>query len=157
MSRRRGSVERAIQPDVIYNSVLLTKFINRITYDGKRETARKIVYGALEKIKEMKKGEDPFKVFSEAIKNASPVMEVKGRRVGGATYQVPMEVRKKRSVSLGMRWVIKYSRERAGKSMIEKLAKELVDASNLMGATVKKKDDTHRMAEANKAFAHFRW
>ncbi|OGI05894.1 MAG: 30S ribosomal protein S7 [Candidatus Margulisbacteria bacterium GWF2_35_9] len=157
MSRRRRSVERKKSVDVKFNSIIATKFINRLMLDGKRSTAETIFYGALEMISDMKKEEDAFKVFNDAIKNTSPAMEVKSRRVGGATYQVPMEVRKKRSLSLAMRWLVQYSRERAGKSMEEKLAKELLDASGMVGASVKKKDDMHRMAEANKAFAHFRW
>ncbi|MDD5455630.1 MAG: 30S ribosomal protein S7 [Candidatus Margulisbacteria bacterium] len=157
MSRRRQSIERKIGLDVKYNSVLVSQFIGKLMMDGKKSTAETIFYSALDKIAEMKKGEDPFKVFSDALKNASPVMEVKGRRVGGATYQVPVEVRKKRSTSLGMRWLVQYSRARAGKSMIEKLARELIEASENTGSSIKKKDEMHKMAEANKAFAHFRW
>ena len=157
MSRRRQSIERKIGLDVKYNSVLVSQFIGKLMMDGKKSTAETIFYNALDKIAEIKKGEDPFKIFSDALKNASPVMEVKGRRVGGATYQVPVEVRKKRSTSLGMRWLVQYSRARAGKSMIEKLARELIEASENTGASIKKKDEMHKMAEANKAFAHFRW
>ncbi len=157
MSRRRGSVERKVEPDVRYNSVLVTKFINRLMLDGKKDKVRNIFYAALDKIAEVKKGEDPFKVFNDAIKNATPLMEVKSRRVGGATYQVPMEVRKKRAVSLSFRWIVKYAKDRNGKSMVEKLARELMEAAEGTGASVKKKDDVHRMAEANKAFAHFRF
>jgi small subunit ribosomal protein S7 len=157
MSRRRGSVERKVEPDVRYNSILVTKFINRLMLDGKKEKVRSIFYKALDKIAEVKAGEDPFKIFNEAVKNATPLMEVKSRRVGGATYQVPMEVRKKRATSLAFRWLVKYSNERNGKSMVEKLARELMEAAEGNGSSVKKKDDVHRMAEANKAFAHYRW
>ena len=157
MSRRRGSIERKIEPDVRYNSLLVTKFINKLMLDGKKEKVRNIFYKALDKIAQVKQGEDPFKVFNEAVKNATPLMEVKSRRVGGATYQVPMEVRKKRAISLAFRWLVKYSNERSGKSMVDKLAREFMDAADGTGSSVKKKDDVHRMAEANKAFAHFRY
>ena len=157
MSRRRKSVERIIEPDEKYNSILVSQFVNRMMYDGKKTLALTIFYGALDKISEMKKDSDSFKVFSEAIKNVCPVMEVKSRRVGGATYQVPVEVRKKRSLSLAMRWIVANTRKRQGKSMIEKLSKELVEASENMGPSIKKRDDVHKMAESNKAFAHFRW
>lgn len=157
MSRRRKSIERNIQPDIRYNSVLVTKFISQLMCDGKKALARSVLYGALDHISEVKKGEDAYKIFSEAIKNAMPQMEVKSRRVGGATYQVPMEVRKKRSQSLAFRWIVKYAQDRNGRSMKEKLARELMDAAENTGSTIKKRDDVHRMAEANKAFAHFRY
>ncbi len=157
MSRRRQSEERVIEPDIKYGSVLVSQFVNRLMLDGKKTIAETIFYDALDKISEIKKESDSFKVFSEAMKNAAPVMEVKSRRVGGATYQVPIEVRKKRSLSLAMRWIVAYTRLRPGKSMVEKLAKELIDASENTGASIKKRDDVHKMAEANKAFAHFRW
>ena len=157
MSRRRQSEERVIQPDSKYNSVLVSQFVHRLMLDGKKAVAQQIFYSALDIITDTKKEADAFKVFCDAIKNVAPVMEVKGRRVGGATYQVPVEVRKKRSLSLGMRWLVKYCRERSGKSMAEKLARELMDASENTGAAIKKREDVHRMAEANKAFAHFRW
>lgn len=157
MSRRRKSIERKIAPDMKYNSVLVSQFINKLMLSGKKAKSQIIFYEALDKISELKKDSDSFKLFCEAVKNASPVMEVKSRRVGGATYQVPVEVRKKRSSSLGIRWLIQYARERSGKSMIEKLAREFIDASENTGATIKKRDDVHKMAESNKAFAHFRW
>jgi small subunit ribosomal protein S7 len=157
MSRRRSSVERKIEPDVKYNSLLVTKFVNSLMLDGKKDKVRNIFYKALDKISEIKQGEDPFKIFNNAVKNVTPLMEVKSRRVGGATYQVPMEVRKKRATSLAFRWLVKYSNDRNGKSMVDKLAKELIDASEGLGSSFKKKEDVHRMAEANKAFAHFRY
>ena len=157
MSRRRSSLDRKITPDVKYNSILVSQFINRLMLDGKKAKAESIFYGALDRISEIKKEEDAFKIFSQAVKNVSPVMEVKSRRVGGATYQVPVEVRKKRSTSLAMRWLVQFSRSRSGKSMIDKLARELIDAAENAGSSIKKRDDLHRMAEANKAFAHFRW
>lgn len=157
MSRRHQSIERKVKPDVKFNSIVATQFINRLMLDGRKATAEGVFYGALDKIATLRQETDPFKVFSEAVKNVSPAMEVKSRRVGGATYQVPMEVRRKRSLSLGMRWLVAYSRLRPGKSMVEKLAKELLEASENQGGSIKKRDDVHKMAEANKAFAHFRW
>lgn len=156
MSRRRKSIERKIEPDFRYNSLLVSKFINRMMRNGAKTTATNIFYKSMDEIARIKK-EDPFKIFSEAIKNSTPLMEVKSRRVGGATYQVPMEVRKKRGTALAFRWIVKYANDRNGKSMIEKLSKELIEASENNGATIKKRDDVHKMAESNKAFAHFRY
>lgn len=156
MSRNRKAPKREILPDPVYHSDMLTKFMNRVMQRGKKSIAEKIVYGTLDVIKE-KTGKDAIGVFRQAMDNAMPVIEVRARRVGGATYQVPVEVRPERRVSLGMRWILAAARARSGKSMCEKLAAELMDASNGAGVAVKKKDDTHRMAEANKAFAHYRW
>jgi len=154
---RKGRVERReIPPDPKYNDVLLQKFINCVMRKGKKSLAEKIVYGALDIIKERTK-EDPLKVFKQAIENVKPVLETRPRRVGGATYQVPIEVRPERRVSLAIRWVIQYAKERNEKTMMERLAGELLDAYHNRGAAIKKKEDTHRMAEANKAFAHYRW
>ncbi|NLG85521.1 MAG: 30S ribosomal protein S7 [Firmicutes bacterium] len=154
---RRGSVpRREIPPDPIYNNPLVTKFINKIMYSGKRSLAERIFYMALERIGE-KSGKDPMEVFQQALKNVMPVLEVRPRRVGGATYQVPIEVRPERRISLAMRWIVTSARERGERTMTEKLAAELLDAAQGVGASVKKKEDTHRMAEANKAFAHYRW
>ena len=143
-------------PDPIYNDVVITKLINNIMLDGKRGVAQKIVYGALDVVKEQT-GEDPLEVFYKALNNAMPVLEVKARRVGGANYQVPMEVRPERRQTLGLRWIVRYARARGEKTMIERLSKEIMDASNELGGAVKRKDEMHRAAEANKAFAHFRW
>ncbi len=154
---RRGNVpKREILPDPVYNSVVLTKFINQVMLDGKKGTAESIVYGALDIVKE-KTGKDPLEVFEEAMKNVMPVLEVKARRVGGANYQVPIEVRADRRQTLGIRWLVMFARKRGGKTMEEKLAGELMDAANNTGAAVKRREDTHKMAEANKAFAHYRW
>lgn len=154
---RRGHIpKRKILPDPKYKSVRLTKMINQIMLDGKKGTAESIVYGALDIIKE-KTGQEPIEVFEEAIKNVMPVLEVKARRVGGANYQVPIEVRPERRQTLAIRWITNYTRQRGGRSMEEKLANELIDAANNTGSSVKKKEDTHKMAEANKAFAHYRW
>jgi small subunit ribosomal protein S7 len=143
-------------PDPVYNSKVLTKLINQIMLDGKKGVAEKICYGAFEIVRK-KTGKDPMEVFEQALKNVMPVLEVKARRVGGANYQVPVEVRPERRQTLAIRWITKYSRERAGKTMEERLADELMDAANNTGASVKRKEDTHKMAEANKAFAHYRW
>ena len=143
-------------PDPVYNSVILTKFINQVMLDGKKGVAERIVYGAFEIIKD-KTGKDPMEVFDEAMKNVMPVLEVKARRVGGANYQVPVEVRPERRQTLGIRWLVINTRKRGGKTMQEKLAAELMDAANNVGASVKKREDTHKMAEANRAFAHYRW
>lgn len=156
MPRRGGAPKRDVLPDPVYNSVILTKFINQVMLDGKKGVAERIVYGAFEIIKE-KTGKEPMEVFDEAMKNVMPVLEVKARRVGGANYQVPMEVRPERRQTLGIRWLVMNTRKRSGKSMEEKLAAELMDAANNMGASVKKREDTHKMAEANRAFAHYRW
>jgi len=154
---RRGFVPvREILPDPVYNDVMIAKFINKIMKDGKRSVAEKIFYGSLDIIKEKTK-KDPVAVFHQALENVMPVIEVKPRRVGGATYQVPVEVRPSRKEALGFRWVIAYARARGGKTMAEKLAAELIDASSGVGASIKKREDTHKMAEANKAFAHYRF
>jgi small subunit ribosomal protein S7 len=149
--------KREATPDPIYNSALLTKFINTVMKRGKRSTAEQILYKSLNIVKE-KTGDDPLKVFKKAIDNVKPSLEVKSRRVGGSNYQVPIEVNPNRRLSLSIRWLVTYARSRGdGKTMEEKLANEFLDASNLRGGAVKKREDTHRMAEANKAFAHYRW
>ena len=154
--RKRQAVKRDVLPDPIYKSKVVTKLINQIMKDGKKGTAQKILYGAFDLVKEKTK-EDPMVVFEKAMNNIKPALEVKSRRVGGANYQVPVEVKPERAQALGFRWLINYARLRNGHSMAENLANEIIDASNGVGASVKKKDDTHKMAEANKAFAHFRW
>ncbi|MGI5863370.1 MAG: 30S ribosomal protein S7 [Myxococcales bacterium] len=156
MPRRREVQKRKILPDPKYQDRLVTKFINNLMRKGKRSTAEAICYGALDLIQERTK-EEPLKIFKKALENIKPVIEVKSRRVGGATYQVPVEVRQDRRVALGMRWLIGYSRARGEKTMREKLAGEILDAANNRGNAVKKREDTHKMAEANKAFAHYRW
>jgi small subunit ribosomal protein S7 len=154
---RRGHIaKRDILPDPLYNSKVVTKLINNIMYDGKKGVGQTIVYGAFDIMKE-KTGKDPLELFQVALNNIMPVLEVKARRIGGATYQVPIEVRTERRQALGMRWLIDYSRKRGEKTMRERLAGELMDASNNVGSSVKKREDTHKMAEANKAFAHYRW
>mgnify|MGYP002954355784 FL=1 len=154
---RRGNVpKREILPDPMYNSVLVTKLVNSIMLDGKKGVAQKVVYGAFDIIKE-KTGNEPLDVFTQAMENIMPVLETKTRRVGGANYQVPMEVRPARRQTLGLRWLTAYSRARGERTMAERLAGELMDAANNTGAAVKKREDTHKMAEANKAFAHYRW
>jgi small subunit ribosomal protein S7 len=154
---RKGNVpRREVLPDPLYNSILVSKFVNCVMWDGKKSTAEQIFYDAL-KIIQQKTGDDPVKVFKKAVENVKPVLEVKTRRVGGANYQVPVEVNANRRVSLSIRWLITYSRARKEKSMEEKLAAELLDAANNRGATLKKREDVHKMAEANKAFAHYRW
>ncbi|HEV8231149.1 MAG TPA: 30S ribosomal protein S7 [Thermoanaerobaculia bacterium] len=156
MPRRRVVAKREILPDPLYNSQLVTKFVNTVMERGKKSLAESILYGALNKVAE-KTQDDPMKAFKKAIENVKPALEVKSRRVGGSTYQVPVEVRPNRRTSLAIRWLIEYAEQRGEKTMREKLAAELLDASNLRGGAVKKKDDTHKMAEANKAFAHYRW
>lgn len=156
MARRRVSAKREILPDPKYNSKLVSRFISVILKDGKKSTAERAFYGALDILKE-KTGADPLKVFKTAVENVKPLLEVKPRRVGGATYQVPMEVRPHRKVALALRWIVGYSRGRKEKTMREKLAGELLDAYNNTGSSIKKKEDTHKMAEANRAFAHYRW
>lgn len=154
---RRGKIVRIeVLPDPVYNSKVLTKFIDQIMLDGKKSIAQTIVYKAFDIIKE-KTGEDPMEVFNTAMKNVMPALEVKARRVGGANYQVPIEVRPDRRQALAIRWLVTFSRKRSGKSMEEKLAAELMDAANNTGSSVKKREDTHKMADANKAFAHYRW
>ena len=156
MSRRSRASKREIPPDARYGNVIVTKVINKIMNSGKKSTAEKIVYGALASI-EGQESKDPVTVLEQAVRNATPQLEVKSRRIGGATYQVPVEVRPDRSLSLAIRWLIASARARPGKSMAEKLAGELSDAAKGQGVTIKKRDDTHRMAEANRAFAHYRW
>ena len=154
---RRGNVpKREILPDPMYNSILVTKLVNSIMLDGKKGVAQKVVYGAFDLIKE-KTEKEPLEVFAQAMENIMPSLEVKSRRVGGATYQVPMEVRPARRQTLGLRWLTTYSRARGERTMAERLAGEIMDAANNTGASVKKREDVHRMAESNKAFAHFRW
>ncbi|HDN80587.1 MAG: 30S ribosomal protein S7 [Chloroflexi bacterium] len=156
MPRRGSPPRREIPPDIKYNSVLVTKLINKVMLKGKKSIAEWIVYTAFDIIRE-KTGRNPLEVFEQAVQNAAPVLEVRPRRVGGATYQVPIEVPEHRRISLALRWLVNYARKRSGKSMAEKLAAEIIDAANNTGATIKKKEDTHKMAEANRAFAHFRW
>ena len=154
---RRGNVpKREILPDPMYNSVLVTKLVNSIMLDGKKGVAQKVVYGAFDLIKE-KTEKEPLEVCTQAMENIMPSLEVKARRVGGATYQVPMEVRPARRQTLGLRWLTNYSRARSERTMAERLAGEIMDAANNTGSAVKKREDTHKMAESNKAFAHFRW
>ncbi|MBI4495520.1 MAG: 30S ribosomal protein S7 [Deltaproteobacteria bacterium] len=156
MPRRREVTKRGVLPDAKYKNLLVSRFINRIMHRGKKSVAERILYRALELIQERTK-EDPLKIFEKSVANVKPVLEVKSRRVGGATYQVPTEVRPERRTALAIRWLIGYARERAEKSMEEKLAAELLDAANNRGGAVKKREDVHKMAEANKAFAHYRW
>ena len=156
MPRRREVPERPIIPDAKYNNKLVAKFINAIMKDGKKSTAESILYGAFDII-ESKTSEEPLKVFEQALENVRPVIEVKSRRVGGSTYQVPTEIRPTRRTALGIRWIIGFARSRSERGMAQKLAGELMDAAGSKGASIKKKEDTHKMAEANKAFAHFRW
>ena len=154
---RKGNVpKRDVLPDPVYGSVAVAKLINSIMLDGKKGTAQAIVYGAFDKIAEQT-GENPLEVFEKAMNNIMPVLEVKAKRIGGANYQVPVEVRPERRQTLGLRWLTKYTRARGERTMSERLAKELMDAANNTGASVKKKEDTHKMADANRAFAHFRW
>ena len=154
---RRGNVpKREVLPDPMYNSVLVTKLVNSVMLDGKKGVAQKVVYDAFDIIKE-KTGKEPLEVFEAAMENVMPVLEVKARRVGGATYQVPMEVRPERRQTLGLRWITLYSRQRSERTMKERLANEIMDAVNSTGSAFKKREDTHKMAEANKAFAHFRF
>ena len=154
---RRGRIsKRDVLPDPVYNSKIVTRLVNNVMYDGKKGVAQKIVYGAFEIVKE-KSGKEPLEAFEQAMENIMPVLEIKARRVGGATYQVPMEVRPERRQTLGLRWLTTYSRARSEKTMKERLAGEILDACNNAGGAVKKREDTHKMAEANKAFAHYRW
>jgi small subunit ribosomal protein S7 len=154
---RRGTVKkRKPQPDHFYNSTLISIFVNTILKKGKKNLAQKIVYTAMERVKQKAK-EDPLKMFEKAVENVRPVLETKSRRVGGATYQVPIEVSLNRSTSLAVRWLVRYARDRAGKSMEEKLSAEILDAAGNRGGAVKKKEDIHKMAESNRAFAHYRW
>nr|WP_042682355.1 30S ribosomal protein S7 [Anaerosalibacter massiliensis] len=154
--RKGHIIKRYVMPDPLYNDELVTKLINQVMLDGKKGISQNIVYGAFEYMKEQT-GEEPLETFYKAMNNIMPVLEVKGRRIGGATYQVPIEVRPERRETLGLRWLVRYSRARGEKTMTERLAKEILDAANNTGASVKKKEETHKMAEANKAFAHYRW
>ena len=156
MPRRREVPERIVTPDSKYNNKLVTKFIKSIMRDGKKSVAESVLYGAFDVV-ESKSGETPVKIFEQAVENVRPLIEVKSRRVGGSTYQVPTEIRPSRRTALAIRWIISYARGRSEKGMSNKLAGEFLDASNGRGASVKKKEDTHKMAEANKAFAHYRW
>ena len=156
MPRRGNIAKRDVLPDPMYNSKLVTRLINNIMYDGKKGVAQKIVYGAFEKVEE-KSGKPALEVFEEAMNNVMPVLEVKARRIGGATYQVPIEVRPDRRQALGLRWLTMFSRKRSEKTMVDRLANEIMDAANNTGSAVKRKEDMHKMAEANKAFAHYRF
>lgn len=156
MSRRRRAEPREVAPDPVYNSTLVERFVNSMMWDGKKSVSRRIFYEAMDRIRE-RSGDDPLKLFKKAVENCKPLLEVKTRRVGGANYQVPIEVPQNRRVSLALRWLIQNARSRPEKGMSERLAAELTDAANLRGGAIKKKDDVHRMAEANKAFAHYRW
>jgi small subunit ribosomal protein S7 len=156
MPRRNRPPRREIEPDIKYNSVMVARFINKLMMRGKKSIAERILYDAFDII-ENRVQKKPLDVFEQAVNNATPILEVKPRRVGGATYQVPIEVRPERRLSLAMRWLVQNARKRTGKSMAEKLAAELMDAAQGQGATIKKKEDTHKMAEANRAFAHYRW
>lgn len=154
---RRGSItRRSTTPDPLYNSELVARLINKMMWDGKKSLAQRVVYGAFDKMAE-KTGKNPLEVLEAAVKNATPLLEVRPRRVGGATYQVPMEVRPERRTSLILRWLVNYSRARNERTMVERLAAELLDASNNVGGTIKKREEVHKMAEANRAFAHYRW
>jgi small subunit ribosomal protein S7 len=154
---RKGAVpRRPAVPDLVYGNQTVTRLVNKVMTRGKKSTAERIVYHALDAVKE-KSGKEAVKILEQALHNIMPVLEVRPRRVGGATYQVPVEVRPERRVSLGMRWLVQYARQRSGRTMREKLAAEILDASNSAGAAVKRREDTHKMAEANKAFAHYRW
>jgi len=156
MSRRNSPPKRKVEPDVKYNNVRVSMFVNRMMIGGKKSTARRVMYDAFELIEERAK-RDPVEVFEQALRNATPVLEVKPRRVGGSTYQVPVEVDPARALSLAMRWLLAAAKGRGGRSTAEKLAAEFMDAANNQGSAIKKKEDTHRMAEANRAFAHYRW
>ena len=155
--RRRKAPVREVLPDPIYGNKVITKFINSLMYDGKKSVATEIMYGALELIEKKNQETKGIDVFNDAIENVKPIMEVKSRRIGGATYQVPVEVRPTRQQALAIRWLISFSRKRSERTMIERLAYELLDAANSKGSSFKKKEDTYKMAEANKAFAHYRW
>lgn len=157
MSRRHRAEKRQVAPDPKYNSRILSKFINKVMMQGKKSIARKIVYNAIEKFAKRVKADNPLEAFEQALENAKPSLEVKSRRIGGATYQVPIEIAADRRTALAMRWIINYSRSKVGRSMEDGLAAELADCYGMQGTTIKKKDDTHRMAEANKAFAHYKW
>lgn len=154
---RRGKIKKkTLKPDPFYSSTLISKFVNTVMVKGKKSLAEKVIYESMEQVKKKAK-DDPLKMFEKAVENTRPMLETKSRRVGGATYQVPIEVPLNRSTSLAVRWLIRYARERGGKSMVEKLSAEIIDAVNNRGGAIKKKEDAHKMAEANRAFAHYRW
>ncbi len=157
MSRRKKAIKREVLPDPIYNDIVVAKFINKMMFDGKKSTAQSSFYGALDELKTKVQEDEPLTVFKKALENTKPQIEVRSRRVGGATYQVPVDVRPSRRLALAMRWLIEYSRERGEKDMAKRLAGEIVDAANNRGNAIKKKEDVHRMAEANKAFSHYNW
>jgi small subunit ribosomal protein S7 len=157
MSRRKGNYKREVAPDPIYNDVLLAKFVNKIMLDGKKSVAQSLVYNSLDQIKEKVQDEEPLAVFKKAVENIKPQLEVRSRRVGGATYQVPVDVRPSRRVTLALRWLSEYSRQRGEKDMATRIAGEVVDAYNNRGNAIKKKEDVHRMADANRAFSHYNW
>lgn len=157
MSRRRRAEKRPTEPDPVYGSQILSKFVNQVMLDGKKSTARRIVYGAIKRAAEKAGEENALVAFEQALENAKPSLEIKSRRIGGATYQVPIEIAPERRTSLAMRWIINHARKKPGRSMEDALAQELIDCFNNQGTTIKKKDETHRMAEANRAFAHYRW
>ena len=154
--RRRRPERREIHPDPVYKDLLVAKFINNLMVDGKKSVAEKIFYGSIENVQNQTKSKDGLSIFKKAIENVAPVLEVKSKRIGGATYQVPVEVSSSRRIALAMRWIIGYAKSRKGKSMVDRLSSELVAAANNEGSAIKKKEDTHKMADANKAFAHFR-
>ena len=157
MPRRAAAIRREVQPDAVYNNRLVTQLINKVLLDGKKATAERIVYTAFEIVAEKSEGGDALATFKKAMDNVKPTLEVKPKRVGGATYQVPMEVNSRRSTALGIRWIVNFSRARKEKTMAERLANEILDASNGLGASVKKREDVFKMAEANRAFSHYRW
>lgn len=157
MSRRRSTEKREILPDPVYNDIVIAKFVNKMMYGGKKSTAQRMLYGALEELRTKVADEEPLSVFKKALENAKPQIEVRSRRVGGATYQVPVDVRPSRKLALAMKWLIEYSRDRGEKDMSKRLAGEFVDAYNNRGNAIKKKEDVHRMAESNKAFSHYNW
>ncbi|MBI5346248.1 MAG: 30S ribosomal protein S7 [Chlamydiae bacterium] len=157
MSRRHRAEKREIQPDPVYNNTVLAKFINKVMRAGKKSTARKIVYGAITEFAKKVNSESPIEAFEQALENAKPSLEVKSRRIGGATYQVPVEISPDRRTAMAMQWIITYARDKAGRCMAEGLAAELYDCFNNQGSSIKKKDDLHKMAEANRAFAHYKW
>lgn len=157
MSRRKSANKREVLPDPVFNDIVVAKFVNKMMFDGKKSTAQAAFYGALEEIKGKVQEEEPLVLFKKALENAKPQIEVRSRRVGGATYQVPVDVRPNRRLALAMRWLIEYSRTRGEKEMSKRLAGELIDAANNRGNAIKKKEDVHRMAEANKAFSHYNW
>ena len=157
MSRRKGNYKREVAPDPIHGDILVAKFVNKIMLDGKKSVAQAVVYSSFEQIKEKVQDEEPLEVFKKAIENIKPQLEVRSRRVGGATYQVPVDVRPSRRVTLALRWLATYSRQRGEKNMAQRVANELVDAYNNRGNAIKKKEDVHRMADANRAFSHYNW